>query len=82
MLDVETKRQQEIVQIEEGNHQQTISMQMIPDGAQRTNVRIKTAVNGMAVVQKAEIDRIWVLMQRQVMMNEPLKPAPPTPPTK
>ena len=60
----------------------TISMQMIPDGAQRTNVPIKTAVNRIAVVQKAEIDRIWVLMQRQVMMNEPLKPAPPTPPTK
>lgn len=56
----------------EGIHdtQYTLSIQMRPDGENRTTVRIKTAVNGELVVDKQAIDQVWVLMQRQVLMTQ------------
>jgi hypothetical protein len=35
-------------------------------------VRVKTSYNGAPVVDKKVIDQIWVLMQRQVLMKEPI----------
>ncbi len=35
-------------------------------------VRIKTSINGAPKIDKEAIDRMWVLMQRQVLMKEPL----------
>jgi hypothetical protein len=49
-----------------------ISIQMRETSASRTSVRIKTSINGESKVDKAAIDQIWVLMQRQVLMREPL----------
>jgi len=39
----------------------------------RCTVRIKTSIDGVAQTDKEEVDRIWLLMQRQVMMREPPK---------
>ena len=48
----------------------SISMRAIDNG--RTAVRVKTSVNGEPKVNKKAIDQIWTLMQRQVLMKEPL----------
>jgi len=53
-----------------------ISIQVREDGPNRSIVRVKTSVNGEAVVDKKSIDAIWVLMQRQVLMKEPSALAP------
>lgn len=50
----------------------TMSMQIQSSGFNRTSVRIKRSVNGEPQVDKKEVDQIWTLMQRQVMMKEPL----------
>jgi hypothetical protein len=50
----------------------TISISMRSIDASRTAVRIKTSVNGEPKVNKKAIDQIWTLMQRQVLMKEPL----------
>lgn len=51
----------------------TISVMLRPIDADSTAVRIKTAVDGEPVVHREAIDRFWLLMQRQVLMNEPLR---------
>jgi hypothetical protein len=38
----------------------------------RCSVRIKTSRNGEPKVDKKAIDELWLLMQRQVLMKEPL----------
>ncbi len=48
-----------------------ISMQIRAIDGRRTSVRIKTSTNGEPVVDKKAIDKIWTLMQRQVLMKEP-----------
>jgi hypothetical protein len=46
-----------------------ISIQIRSDTPDRSLVRIKTQVNGQTRVDKTAIEKIWVLMQRQVMMS-------------
>lgn len=41
----------------------------------RSSVRIKTSKNGESRVNKEAIDEIWILMQRQVLMKEPIETA-------
>jgi hypothetical protein len=43
----------------------------------RTSVRVRTAVNGIPVVDKEAVDRIWILMQRQVILHEAWSPGEP-----
>lgn len=52
--------------------QYQLSIQVIEIEPQRCTVRVKTAVNGESRVQKKAIDQIWLLMQRQVLMNAAL----------
>jgi hypothetical protein len=42
--------------------------------AGRCAVRIKMSINGVSQVDKEEVDRLWVLMQRQVLMKSPAAP--------
>lgn len=49
----------------------TVSFQIREVGTGRSAVRIKTALNGEPAVNKRTVDRLWVLMQRQVLMNAP-----------
>ncbi len=51
-----------------------LSMQIRPIDTGRSTVRVKTSKNGEPIVDQKAIDQIWVLMQRQVMMHEPLQP--------
>ena len=48
-----------------------VSIQMRESSSRRTTARVKTSVNGEPRVDKAAIDQLWVLMQRQVLMHEP-----------
>lgn len=57
-----------------------ISVQLKSISAVQTAVRVKASINGEPIVDKSAIDQIWVLMQRQVMMKEPPRPAPPATP--
>jgi len=53
-----------------------LSVQIRSVDSKRSVVRIKTSVNGEPTVDKEAIDKIWVLMQRQVLMTElPAMPA-------
>ncbi len=52
-----------------------VSIQVRENGPRLTTTRIKTSMNGEQVVDKKAIDQIWTLMQRQVLMKEPLMPA-------
>jgi len=58
-----------------------LSMQITSLGPKNCTVRVKTSVNGEARVNPQAINELWVLMQRQVMMKEPL-PVIETPTTK
>ena len=49
-----------------------ISMQIREISPKFCAVRIKTQVNGVPKVDKKAIDQLWTLMQRQVLMKEPL----------
>jgi hypothetical protein len=49
-----------------------ISMQIREISPSSCTVRIKTSVNGSPKVDKNAIDQLWTLMQRQVLMKEPL----------
>jgi hypothetical protein len=53
-----------------------VSIQIREAGPKRSIVRVKTSVNGEPRVDKKAIDEIWVLMQRQVLMKEPLPTEP------
>ena len=55
-----------------GDDRFNISISMRSMGDNRTAVRVKTSVNGEPKVDKKAIDQIWNLMQRQVLMKEPL----------
>lgn len=48
-----------------------LSMQVRQLNPNLCAVRVKTSVNGEPRVDKAAIDHIWTLMQRQVLMKEP-----------
>ncbi len=48
-----------------------ISIQIRTDTPDRSLVRIKTQINGQTRVDETAIKKIWVLMQRQVMMSAP-----------
>lgn len=54
-----------------------MSMQIRETAPNRSAVRVKTSVNGEPRVDKKAIDQIWSLMQRQVLMKEPLSEAAP-----
>jgi len=49
-----------------------ISIQIRETTPKSCTVRIKTSVNGASKVDKNAIDQLWTLMQRQVLMKEPL----------
>ena len=49
-----------------------ISIQIREISPKSCTVRIKTSVNGSPKVDKNAIDQLWNLMQRQVLMKEPL----------
>ena len=51
--------------------QYTLTLLIKGLGPKRSSARIKLAYNGEARVDKETIDRVWVLMQRQVLMNDP-----------
>lgn len=56
----------------------TLSVQVRRLDPKLTAVRVKTAINGEPRVDLASINEFWVLMQRQVLMHEPLpKPSNP-----
>lgn len=48
-----------------------LSIQVREEAPQQCRVRVKSSVNGEPVVEKEAIDQIWVLMQRQVLMQTP-----------
>ena len=47
-----------------------MSIQVRETTPQRCLVRVKTATNGATRVDQEAIQRIWVLMQRQVLMTD------------
>jgi hypothetical protein len=47
-----------------------LSIQIRSSSPRQTDVRVKTSINGEPTVNKAAIDEIWTLMQRQVLMRE------------
>ncbi|MHC4548165.1 MAG: hotdog family protein [Planctomycetota bacterium] len=49
-------------------HVSVLVRQVAPE---RCTVRLKLSVKGQARVHERMIDRLWVLMQRQVLMKEP-----------
>ena len=49
-----------------------VSIQIRETTPKICTVRIKTSINGAPKVDKKAIDELWVLMQRQVLMKEPL----------
>jgi len=49
-----------------------ISAHVTKISPKRCEVRVKTSQNGQAYVDEGAINQIWVLMQRQVLMKEPL----------
>jgi len=50
----------------------TLSVQVRRLDPGLTAVRVKTAINGEPKVDLRSIDEFWVLMQRQVLMHEPV----------
>jgi hypothetical protein len=55
-----------------------VSMQIRETTPKVCTVRIKTSKNGVPEVDKKAIDELWILMQRQVLMKEPLSTSDPT----
>jgi hypothetical protein len=49
-----------------------VSIQIREIAPNSCTVRVKTSVNGAPKVDKNAIDQLWILMQRQVLMKEPL----------
>jgi hypothetical protein len=49
-----------------------ISVHVRETSPKQCTVRIKTSENGEPQVNKEAIDQLWVLMQRQVLMKEPV----------
>ena len=46
-----------------------MSIQIRTERSNRSLVRIKTQINGQTRIDQTAIEKIWVLMQRQVMMS-------------
>lgn len=42
-----------------------------PEGKKYTNIRIKTSIDGQARLNKEAIDKVWLYIDRQVVMTEP-----------
>lgn len=42
-------------------------------GPHRSSVRVQTYINGVATIDPAFVEEFWVLVQRQIMMKEPLR---------
>jgi RNA polymerase-binding transcription factor DksA len=55
----------------------TVSIQVRETTPKNCTVRVKTSINGAPKVDKKAIDELWILMQRQVLMKEPLLEEPP-----
>ncbi len=51
-----------------------ISIQVREQSDQQSDVRVKSSINGEPYVDEKAINQIWTLMQRQVLMKEPLAP--------
>ncbi len=49
-----------------------VSIQIREIAPNSCTVRVKTSINGAPKVDKKAIDQLWTLMQRQVLMKEPL----------
>lgn len=49
-----------------------MSIQMREQSSEQTDVRVQTSKNGEPYVDDVGIRQLWVLMQRQVLMKEPL----------
>ncbi len=41
-------------------------------GPGRSSVRVQTYINGVATIDEAFVEEFWVLVQRQVLMKEPV----------
>lgn len=41
-------------------------------GPRRSSVRVQTYINGVATIDPQFVEEFWVLVQRQIMMKEPL----------
>ncbi len=48
-----------------------ITLLIIPEDKKHTNVRIKTSINGEPKLNKDAIDKVWVYVDRQVLMESP-----------
>ena len=49
-----------------------VSIQIREIGPKSCTIRVKTSINGEPKVDKKAIDELWILMQRQVLMKEPV----------
>jgi hypothetical protein len=47
-----------------------LCLQVLPDGAARSRVRIRSFVNAQGDYDPGKVEQIWTLMQRQVLMKE------------
>lgn len=55
-----------------------VCIEVLPAGAERSDVRIRPYLNGQALSPKSPgardtVQELWTLMQRQVLMKEPVK---------
>lgn len=53
-----------------------ITLLIKPEGKKSTHVRIKTSVDGKARLNKDAVDKVWVYIDRQVLMSTPPTPQP------
>lgn len=51
-----------------------ITLLIKPEGKKSTNVRIKTSIDGQPRLNKDAIDKVWVYIDRQVLMDTPPVP--------
>lgn len=66
------KRDEMFVKKSERWREYTLSIQVRRLEPKLSAVRVKSAINGEPRVDPATINEFWVLMQRQVLMHEPL----------
>ncbi len=52
-----------------------ITLLIKPEKKKSTNVRIKTSVDGQPKLNKDAIDKVWVYIDRQVLMESPPTPS-------
>lgn len=51
-----------------------ITLLIKPESKKSTNVRIKTSIDGQPRLNKDAIDKVWVYIDRQVLMSSPATP--------